>query len=454
MANRFAMVTLPMRRPAIQSGDETASRSAAERPPSCASGWVALVGLAGFFLSLALMHGAGLSPIHRSFVALAATALPMVVLDLLVLRVHCRSSTGLLWRTATATRATNARALERVLVKLVGLAGSLALIGACYWLFPVYFEPFFEPYWAALRAVAPWFVVAAPLYFFYVDRQMVEPHDGFWHAGMAVLGRLERVDGALLWQYALGWIIKGYFLPLMFVFLTNTIAEVLDAEIFAGEAGFVAFYRFAWNLSFAVDLVFGVIGYCLTLRLIDSHIRWSEPTMLGWAVTLACYPPFSTVIFDRYLAYDDDLWWSAWLSDLSALHVLWGSAIIALLAVYAGASVVFGCRFSNLTHRGILTHGPYRWTKHPAYISKNLVWWLVSVPFISTAGADEAIRHCLLLLGVNVIYFLRGRTEEWQLSRDPVYVAYALWIEQHGLLRVIGRALPFLRYKPPLQRQG
>src|SRR5262249_46338576 len=81
----------------MESGNETASHSAALRPTSCASGWVALVGLAGFFLSLALMHGAALSPIHRSFAALAATLLPVVVVDLFVLRIHRRPSTGLLW---------------------------------------------------------------------------------------------------------------------------------------------------------------------------------------------------------------------------------------------------------------------------------------------------------------------------------------------------------------------
>ena len=40
----------------------------------------------------------------------------------------------------------------------------------------------------------------------------------------------------------------------------------------------------------------------------------------------------------------------------------------------------------------------------------------------------------------------------WQLrhlSFDPKYVAYADWIEQHGLLRHLSRALPFLRYRPP-----
>jgi len=112
--------------------------------------------------------------------------------------------------------------------------------------------------------------------------------------------------------------------------------------------------------------------------------------------------------------------------------------------------VTFGVRFSNLTHRGILTNGPYRFTKHPAYITKNLSWWLISIPFLH-APATAAIRHSIALGCINTIYFLRARTEERHLSRDPVYVAYALWMNEHGVLRFLGRWIPALRYKAPTE---
>ncbi len=120
-----------------------------------------------------------------------------------------------------------------------------------------------------------------------------------------------------------------------------------------------------------------------------------------------------------------------------------------LLGFYALSAVVFGCRFSNLTHRGVLTNGPFRLTKHPAYVSKNISWWLISVPFVSNEGPVEAITMCVLLLGVNAIYFARAKTEERHLSWDPDYVAYALWIEENGIFRWVGRLLPFVRYRPP-----
>jgi hypothetical protein len=54
--------------------------------------------------------------------------------------------------------------------------------------------------------------------------------------------------------------------------------------------------------------------------------------------------------------------------------------------IYVWSTAVFGLRFSDLTHRGIITNGPYRWVKRPAFLTKNLSWWMISVPFIAGAG--------------------------------------------------------------------
>jgi protein-S-isoprenylcysteine O-methyltransferase Ste14 len=127
--------------------------------------------------------------------------------------------------------------------------------------------------------------------------------------------------------------------------------------------------------------------------------------------------------------------------------------IIALLVVYSWSTVVFGLRFSNLTHRGIITNGPYRWVRHPAYVSKCMSWWLISVPFIP-AGGDllEAGRLCLLLLLLNGVYAMRAWTEERHLSRDPDYVRYARWIDENGLVAILRR--PLRRLLRPAQTPG
>jgi len=183
-------------------------------------------------------------------------------------------------------------------------------------------------------------------------------------------------------------------------------------------------------------------GYSLTLRILDTHIRTVEPTAFGWIVCLICYQPFYSVTFS-YLAFSDRARWQAALPEGYLLQSLWGFAILFCLFIYAWSTVCFGLRFSNLTHRGIITSGPYRWMKHPAYVSKNVSWWLISVPFLDQASYAEAIRYSILLLLVNGIYLLRAMTEERHLSWDRDYVAYKDFIRREGLwariLNLFGR---------------
>ncbi len=90
-----------------------------------------------------------------------------------------------------------------------------------------------------------------------------------------------------------------------------------------------------------------------------------------------------------------------------------------LTAIYAWATFAFGIRFSNLTYRGVLTNGPYRWTRHPAYLSKNLFWWLSAMPFLVTTGSLlEAVRNTVFLGVISAIYYWRARTEEAHLLAE------------------------------------
>ena len=127
--------------------------------------------------------------------------------------------------------------------------------------------------------------------------------------------------------------------------------------------------------------------------------------------------------------------------------LFWVILISALNLVYLWSTITFGIRFSNLTHRGILTNGPYRFTKHPAYIAKNLTWWLIAIPFLPIHGWDMAFKQCLMLLGLNLIYYLRAWTEERHLSWDPTYVSYALWMNENGLFRHITKLVPVFKYQ-------
>ena len=140
-----------------------------------------------------------------------------------------------------------------------------------------------------------------------------------------------------------------------------------------------------------IDVQIGTVGYLLTLRPLDAHIRSGNPFLAGWLAALICYPPFvygfmgagrddPVRIPDRRLGLLDR-------RATTALLWVWAGWLVFLTAVYAWATVAFGIRFSNLTYRGVLTNGPYRFTRHPAYLSKNLFWWCSALPFLVTTGS-------------------------------------------------------------------
>jgi protein-S-isoprenylcysteine O-methyltransferase Ste14 len=204
------------------------------------------------------------------------------------------------------------------------------------------------------------------------------------------------------------------------------------------------------------DTTFATVGYVFTMKPLDAHIRSANPYAAGWMAALVCYPPFVMMTGNgplnyRYATYSED-GWGRWFDGHPALLAGWGLVLVALTAIYAWATIAFGPRFSNLTHRGVLTHGPYAWTKHPAYLSKNVFWWLSTLPFIVTTGnINDSVRNTFVLGVVNGVYYWRARTEERHLMADPAYREYAAWAAEHA---PITRALTRLWRVNPLRRSS
>ncbi|WP_431126423.1 isoprenylcysteine carboxylmethyltransferase family protein [Variovorax paradoxus] len=238
-------------------------------------------------------------------------------------------------------------------------------------------------------------------------------------------------------QTILGWLVKAFYLPLM---ISSTYVFLAWARESTGNlSGWMAVFSGLYMLIFAIDTAFATIGYCSTSKRIDAHIRSTEATLLGWASAIVCYPPLNSLVLQQWLSYNDAIDWRAWLAGSPLLSFAWGIAILLSVTLYVSATVSFGLRFSNLTNRGIITSGPYHYFKHPSYIGKNIAWWLISVPFISNAGALAALGNCAALLAINGIYCIRAKTEERHLMKDPVYQAYSAWIAEHGLIERIFR---------------
>jgi protein-S-isoprenylcysteine O-methyltransferase Ste14 len=168
-----------------------------------------------------------------------------------------------------------------------------------------------------------------------------------------------------------------------------------------------------FNLLFFVDTLIFTFGYTFESGIFKNKLRSVEPTFFGWVVALACYPPFNWLTGKLLGWYSNDYY-----SFNNPIYTfIFRILLIVLISIYVWASIALGTKASNLTNRGIVSKGPYSMVRHPAYISKNLVWWTSIIPL----GSIPAI---LSMAGWSLIYHLRAITEERHLRKDPDYLEY------------------------------
>lgn len=263
-------------------------------------------------------------------------------------------------------------------------------------------------------------------------------------------------------------ILRAYFIPLMFFLYTHFLSALLVPDDPVLRALYTAPFMMNTETLFRIvvlaqmffmvtDVLFATIGYVFVAKSLNTGIKSTEPTLFGWLVGLICYAPFwdMAILFLGFTVFfDESRTWRIWLEGNNVALIIWGSAVVLAQGFESSATMTFGLRFSNLTWRGLISNGPFRFTKHPQYISKMCNRFLVYVPFFSTAAMGDAAQTCAMFAIFCLVYFLRARTEENHLSRYPEYVAYANWINTHGVFRFVGRVCPFLRYDEGRAKAG
>lgn len=440
----------------------SAQHSRAGGPPvSDVSSAVGLVGLAGLAAWIILCRNwpaiadvlalpGPREPLAGPYAALAAmgfAGLLMALWSVLVEKVHRHASTGIDWDRPRPLAAS----LHVSGTKLAGLWATWALIGFLYCLGRWYWD---GQYLFAMHvigwAAVPLFVSSVP-YVLWLDRVLVEPRDHAWHFGAMLIGR-EPWEADEVKKHWRAWIIKGFFGAFMISILPGGFAAVVSANWSQILHDPVRTGNALFDILFTIDVQIGTVGYLLTFRPLDAHIRSGNPFLAGWLAALLCYPPFVYGFMgNRYgLEYDINAGgWGYWFAGHDTLLWAWAGLLAALTAAYAWATVAFGIRFSNLTYRGVLTNGPYRFSRHPAYLSKNLFWWLSTLPFLVTSHSPvDMIRDTVFMGCVSAIYFWRAKTEEMHLLReDAKYREYHAWMAEHGLVtapltRLLKRARP------------
>ncbi|MFV0625466.1 methyltransferase family protein [Sphingomonas sp. ac-8] len=417
--------------PAADDADADAA-VADPRPRSAVSAGTGVAGMVGLLAWVAVARHYRMDGPYAALVNLLACGLPMLAWSVLVDKVYRNPSTGIDWaapRPWAATRAVSA-------VKLAGLWATWAGIAAIYATGRFYWdEGFGFAMWCFGHAAPVLFVLSIP-YVLWLDRRMVEPRDGCWAFGAWLLNLNVPVDREAIFNHLRSWAVKTFFLAFMLAIVPPGFRDFVLADTADMLANPVALANWLITFMFLVDVAFATCGYVLALRPIDTHIRSANPYVAGWTAALICYPPFVLMGNGGPLDYHSGgAEWSQWFANHPALLWAIGAALVALTFVYAWATVAFGLRFSNLTNRGIITNGPYAWSRHPAYLSKNLFWWLVSWPMLVTTGNWlDAWRNTAILALVSGVYYWRARTEERHLLADPDYRAYYDWAGRNAVV--------------------
>jgi protein-S-isoprenylcysteine O-methyltransferase Ste14 len=247
-------------------------------------------------------------------------------------------------------------------------------------------------------------------------------------------------------------LVKMFFTPLMTVFfcdqfphlvmnmhyMANGLQSALATSSYTHNQFNSDFFNISIALIFSIDVGLAWCGYVVSSRWVDNQTTSAEPSMLGWVVCLACYPPFQFILGLYFGAPGE--------RDLLQFENQWPVTIFTAMmlmsyVVYMSATLWFGVRFSNLTNRGIIRKGPFAIIRHPAYASKNFSWWIVMFPVVvynaTHTGLWIAISQTLGLILMTYVYYLRALTEERHLSADPAYLEYCKQVRYRFIPGVI-----------------
>jgi hypothetical protein len=196
-------------------------------------------------------------------------------------------------------------------------------------------------------------------------------------------------------------------------------------------------FWFLMRFILFVDVLIFTVGYLVESPRLKNEIRSVDPTLIGWAAALLCYPPFNIVTGKLLGAPVSDFP----QFDNPDVHIALNLTLLTLMALYTSASVSLGLKASNLTHRGIVSRGLYGVIRHPAYTCKNMAWWIGSAPLLIREFGGSPM-HGLQALGSvaawSALYVLRALTEEDHLKRvDGEYAAYAARVRYRFIPGVI-----------------
>jgi len=217
--------------------------------------------------------------------------------------------------------------------------------------------------------------------------------------------------------------VKLFFIPLMIPW-TVEFAIYIYYMVVGNDVVYATWIEYFNNYLFLlltyilgfIALLYYSFGYLIESNALDSKVKSVEPTVFGWIVTLICYPLFLTFVTRIIPFYTDDM---AFFKNQEITFIV-RVCLLLVMSFKIWSIATLGAKCSNLTNRGIVTKGPYKWVRHPHYLAKLVVWWVTLIPAL--ALFDYWIIGTMIFW--TVVYVLRALTEENHLKSDKNYVAY------------------------------
>ena len=362
------------------------------------------------------------------------------------------------WHFKDRPRQTLSEVLDRTATKFFGVLIGILAIFFAIWLFPAYdnvsnLRSFREAIVPSLGFILPFsfLLILATEYI------LGEKKDGTYQFGLLARGRVREINWRVFGDGFLEWLLRCFFLQINFYAAVWYIANVRARGLPSIHWDFPTFITQLDLAIFGLIVLSILPGYLFASRLIHTELKKVDRTWFGWTINLACYPPFNAAVFGAWVQYIPGAElaqmyagtpaWAYFTASYPALLYFVAAAIIFFALIHLWGEAAVGIRAANISSRGIITTGLFRYTRHPIYVSKGFQWAFIYFPFLNVLGILNSLQSIILFLLVCAIYAGRALSEERLLATDEAYVKYALYMDDHSIFAFVGRFFPIMTFR-------
>ncbi len=349
---------------------------------------------------------------------------------------------------------------KTVFMKWVGVLLGIFSLLFLWWLFPIYASKYHEPLWKAILIILPFTIIFSYPFIYFTEKKLGKYRDTYYEFGLFTYAFFNnkywyKIDWDNFKQGVLAWFVRGFFLPMNYctaVSIFEKLRNIPDLNNFLINAPIAISYPTIENIIYLFLIIAIIPGYYFTSRLLGTSAIKVSDSWPAWVVSLWFYPPFNSMANNAWFDYSDELikgqqnWITVFQNSPTTIYFL-AFVLLSMAVIHYFGEAMLGMRASVNTNKGIITNNVFKYTKHPIYLSKNIAWFLATLPFMSSVNFFQNIKYLIAFLCVATGYILRGYFEEKLLSEDETYVEYAKYIDKHGIFAWFGKLFPIFTFE-------